>query len=138
MRLVQFPFVGSPIVYPEEGIGAFGITEVGGGFVFGEYNGAQTHPTLADYVGVWPVPPDPVTSAIIDTPRLFDPLVGFTGAEQDAIRTSADLDVQAALHSIEMRPQVDTDDEEVQALFQLFVDDGDITSNRRDALVAGV
>lgn len=138
MRIVQFPYTGSPIVYPEEGISAFGRTAIVGAEVVGEYNGVQTHPTLEDYVGIWPIPPTGIATAVIETPRLFDPLIGLTGAEQDAIRTSADLDVQAALHSIEMRPQVDTADEEIQALFQLFVDDGDITSNRRDELQAGV
>lgn len=138
MRIVQFAYAGGVVVYPEEGESAFGETVIDGAFVVGEYNGAQTDPTLPDYAGTWPIPLDVEATAVIETSRLFDPLIGFTGAEQDAMRTSADLDVQAALHSIEMRPSVNTADAEIQALFQLFVDDGSLTSNRRDEIQAGV
>ena len=58
MRIVQFD--NTPnwplVVYPEEGVSAFGKTLRVGNDVVGEYNGTQTDPALPDYPGTWPIP----------------------------------------------------------------------------------
>ena len=143
MRIVIFDNAGNwPMaVYPEEGIDAFGLTYRDGDDIFGQYFGAQTDPTLPDYGGAWPVPqpaPLPVVLKSIAAWQLFDPNVGFTAAEYAAISGSGNVDVIAALHSLEIANMVNLPSPEVAALFQIFVDNAVLTSNRRDDLEAGV
>lgn len=143
MRIVIFDNTANwPMaVYPEEGIDAFGVTEQSGNDIVGEYFGAQTDPTLPDFLGVWPFPippPEEEVFTVVQVWQLFDPNVGFTAAEYAAISGSGNADVIAALHALELATDIDLASDEVAALFQIFVDNTVLTGGRRDALQAGV
>lgn len=134
MRIVQFPHTGGVVVYPEEGINAFGQTTAIPGFIVGEYFGEQTDPTLPDYPGEWPIPLPPATTTRTDAYRVYDPNIGLTGDEQAAIRDSIDPEVIAGDASLRMRPIIDLTDPEVMAILDLFVTKNVLPSNRRDEL----
>lgn len=86
MRIVQFDNLDSVISYPEEGVSAFGATVIKGIKVIGEYNGAQTDPTLEDYdgnEGAWPfVPPQQYQTEF--TSEQFDRTDGIDWGTTDA------------------------------------------------------
>jgi hypothetical protein len=137
-RIVQFAYTGGIVVYPEEGVSAFGYTLRDGAFLVGEYNGAQTDPTLADFAGSWPIPKDDPIQTVVQAWQLFDPNVGFTSAEFAAISGSAVALVIAALHALEQADEVDLTSPQFLALLQIFVDNALLTTNRRDEISAGL
>ena len=138
MRIVYFDNAANwpLVVYPAEGVSVFANTVQQGDNVVGEYSGSPDNGLnvgLHEYLGEWPIPeaPTPIQTAGY---RLFNPLVGFTGAEQELLAASVDPDVKAAYAALRLYPTIDFADPEVVAMFDLFVTDGAISEQRKDGL----
>lgn len=138
MRVVQFDNTPNwPIVvYPEEGVTAFGKTVSEGAFVVGEYNGVQTHPTLEDYVGVWPPPKDKNYQTVMDAETFK---LMLTDDEFDLWWDSVDSDVKHAATRLTARNDVvDTESQKFADVMAAAVNDNVLTQQRADELSLGL
>ena len=136
MRIVQFPYAGGVVVYPEEGVSAFGKTATGGGFCFGEYFGVQTDPTLADYLGVWPVPNPPTYETVMDA---YTFKLQLTDDEFDLWWDSVDVVLKHASTRLTARNDVvDVESQKFSDVMVAAVAAGVLTQQRADELSLGL
>ena len=140
MRIVQFDNPASIIVYPEEGVTAFGATVKKGTKIIGEYNGAQIHPLLENYdntEGAWPFVPDPIFITEYRMDEFRDDVI--TNGEWEVLGDSVNADIVSFLKQIDHRNGLLN---VVDAMFVDMVDAGVTTTifsvPRGDELKAGI
>lgn len=137
MRIVQFPYTTGVVVYPEEGIEAFGQTTVIPGFIVGEYFGEQTDPTLPDYPGEWPIPLPPAYLEEFTPAQLLE---SFTSSEIMLAGLSADpvVEAQMGLLSLRRDKTIRSDDVAYTSTIDLLVSEGILTADVGEEYKRGV